>query len=149
MLASLRPANEGDLPTIKELVFAAYEKYISRIGRKPKPMLADYRVALTRHQLWVHEGESGLVAVLELIPTKDHLLVENVAVHPLFQRAGLGQRLLAFAEAEAKRQGYTEIRLYTNELFTGNAALYSRLGYHETHREVLQSTNVIHMAKPV
>ena len=149
MTTDLRPAVEGDLGRIEELVSAAYGKYVARIGRKPKPMLANYHAALTEHQLWVVDREQRLAAVLELIPGDDHLLVENVAVNPEFQRTGIGQRLIAFAEAEAKRQGFSLVRLYTNALFTENIALYSSLGFRETHREPLQGTTVVHMAKAV
>jgi N-acetylglutamate synthase-like GNAT family acetyltransferase len=147
--ATPRPATESDLASIEALVSSAYEKYVARIGRKPKPMLANYRVALAEHQLWVCEGEQGLVAVLELIPAKNHLLIENVAVSPALQRSGLGRSLVAFAENEARRQDFSEVQLYTNEQFAGNVALYSRLGYRETHREPFQGTNVIHMAKAI
>jgi N-acetylglutamate synthase-like GNAT family acetyltransferase len=144
-----RPATEADLCLIEALVTSAYEKYVVRIGRKPKPMLTNYRVALAEHQLWVCEQERGLVAVLELIAANSYLLIENVAVSPMFQRSGLGRNLLAFAESEAKRQGFSEVRLYTNERFAGNVTLYSSVGYRETHRESFKDTNVVHMAKAV
>ena len=128
MQFKLRPATEADVASIEALVSAAYEKYVSLIGRKPKPMLADYRVAVVQHQLWVHERENALAAVLELIPTEHHMLLENVAVHPSFQRSGIGQALIAFAEGEAKRQGFAEVRLYTNELFPGNVNRSGNLG---------------------
>jgi ribosomal protein S18 acetylase RimI-like enzyme len=47
---------------------------------------------------------------------------------------GLGRRLLAFAEREAQRRGYPEIRLYTHRLMTENQRLYASIGYEETGR---------------
>ena len=150
MVFKLRPAGESDATAIEALVSAAYEKHVAIIGRKPKPMLANYRCALLQHQFWVYERENELAAVLELIPNEEgYMLLENVAVHPSFQRAGLGQALVAVAEREAKQHGFFEVRLYTNERFAGNVALYSRLGYRETHREVFQGSNVVHMAKTI
>ena len=64
-----RMATEADLVAIEALVASAYEKYIVRIGRKPKPMVADYRNALAHHDLWVLEQNQSLIAVLELILT--------------------------------------------------------------------------------
>src|SRR5438046_1877958 len=93
MNTDLRPAVAGDVGQIEELVRAAYGKYVARIGRKPRPMLANYHAALVEHQLWVVDREQLLAAVLELIPGDDHLLIENVAVNPEFQRNGLGRRL--------------------------------------------------------
>jgi ribosomal protein S18 acetylase RimI-like enzyme len=42
--------------------------------------------------------------------------------------------MLEFAEQAALRAGYRAIRLHTNEATTENIALYSRIGYVETHR---------------
>jgi len=144
-----RKATEADLAAIEALVSSAYEKYIVRIGRKPKPMVADYRKALADHEIWVLEHDQSLIAVLELIANPGHLLVENIAVIPQCQGSGIGRHLMLFAECEAKRQGRGEIRLYTNERFTENIAIYSRLGYRETHREQIPGTVVVHMSKPV
>lgn len=149
MSVKLRPAAEPDAAPIAALVDAAYGKYVAAIGRKPKPMLTDYRFAVLQHQIWVYERSGDLVAVLELVPADGYLLIENLAVHPSFQRSGLGQSLVAHAEREAKRQGFSEVRLYTNERFAGNVALYARLGYRETHRGACQGTTVVHMAKAV
>ena len=46
----------------------------------------------------------------------------------------VGPRLLAFAEAEALRRGYREIRLYTHETMVENQRLYASIGYEETGR---------------
>ena len=50
------------------------------------------------------------------------------------QGLGLGRRLLFFAEAEALRRGYHEIRLYTHETMTENQRIYATIGYEETGR---------------
>jgi ribosomal protein S18 acetylase RimI-like enzyme len=72
--------------------------------------------------------------VLVLLPKPDHLLLDNIAVAPEREGSGLGQRLLAFAEAEAMRRGYHEIRLYTHETMIENQRLYAAIGYEETGR---------------
>jgi len=150
MTRDLRPAVAADLDGIEALVGAAYGKYVPRIGRKPRPMLADYRAALVEHQLWVIERDQCLAGVLELIPGDGHLMIENVAVTPEFQRRGIGRKLIAFAEGEARRQGFSVLRLYTNAFFTENIALYLGLGFREIQREPLENgTTVVHMAKPV
>jgi GNAT superfamily N-acetyltransferase len=51
---------------------------------------------------------------------------------PTRQGSGLGRRLLAFAEAEALRRGYCEIRLYTHQTMVENQRLYTSIGYEET-----------------
>ena len=110
-------------------------------------MLADYSDVIRRHQVWTAEEDNALIAVLVLIPEDDTLLIDNIAVDPPYQGKGLGRRMMAFAESEALRQGYVSVRLYTNEKMTENIALYTRLGYRETGREILRERYVVHMRK--
>ena len=139
-----RRARLEDVEAVRGLVRAAYEKYIPLIGREPKPMRADHARAIREAIVWVLEDTQGLSAVLELEPHEAHLLIENVAVRPDCQGRGLGRLLLGLAEAEAQRLHLTELRLYTNERYTSNIALYKRLGYSETHRQSLaESTTLI------
>lgn len=144
---TLRRATGDDVAAITALVRAAYDRYVARIGIEPLPMVADYGVAVRTHQLWVVEAGDGLRAVLELVPAADHLLVENIAVAPDRQSAGLGRRLMAFAEAEARRHGLAELRLYTNEKMTENIAFYGRLGFVETHRQLRDGRHALFMAR--
>lgn len=53
---------------------------------------------------------------------------------PERQGHGIGRRLIAFAEAETRRLGLTEIRLFTHAAMTENLTVYRRLGYAETGR---------------
>ena len=50
--------------------------------------------------------------------------------------AGVADRRIeaAFAEAEARRLGHAELRLYTHATMIENIALYTRLGFVETGR---------------
>jgi ribosomal protein S18 acetylase RimI-like enzyme len=84
--------------------------------------------------VWVIEEGTSIVGILVLLPRPDHLLLDNIAVAPSHQGFGFGRRLLAFAEAEATRRGYCEIRLYTHETMTENQRLYAAIGYEETGR---------------
>ncbi len=143
----LRRAGPVDAAAIAGLVNRAYAKYVARIGRKPRPMTADYNAAVTAHQMWVAEDGGVIVAALELIPEEDVLLIENIAVDPARQNAGLGRVLMAFAESEARRQGFAALRLYTNEKMTENVAFYTGLGYRETGRGTRRALNVVYMKK--
>ena len=84
--------------------------------------------------MWVIEDGSAIAAIIVLPPQPDYLLLDNIAVAPARQGSGLGRRLLAFAEAEAVRRGYREIRLYTHRTMTENQRLYAAIGYEETGR---------------
>jgi hypothetical protein len=39
------------------------------------------------------------------------------------------------------------VRLYTNERFTENLAIYTKLGYRETGRETAGTTQLVHLSK--
>jgi GNAT superfamily N-acetyltransferase len=149
MTGDIRRARPADADFVAACVHLAYEKYVARIGRKPKPMEANYARAIAQHQVWVVDGEAGIEAVLELIPEDDHLLIENIAVDPARQGSGLGRRLMAFAEDEARCQGFAELRLYTNETFVENIAFYEWLGYAVTGREPYKESAVVFMRKAV
>lgn len=97
-------------------------------------MTGDYAALVAGGTVWVLKDDQSLVGVLVLIDEPDHLLLENVCVAPDRQGQGIGRRLLAFTEAEARRRGHAGVRLYTNVTFVENIALYRRLGYEETHR---------------
>jgi GNAT superfamily N-acetyltransferase len=146
----LRRATAEDVPAVTALVRSAYEGYTSLIGRTPFPMLTNYAEAVAEHEVWLVDGDDGtLAALIELIEERDRLWIENVAVDPERQRQGLGRRLLAWAEAEARRRGIPELGLLTNERYLANIAMYERYGYVETHREPRLGTDVIHFRKPV
>jgi N-acetylglutamate synthase-like GNAT family acetyltransferase len=130
----LREASTGDRAAIERLVEAAYGGYVERIGRRPAPMDADYAGLIDAGRVTVAERGGEVVGVLVLEPMADHLLVENVAVDPTAQRTGLGRRLMAHAEDEARALGLAELRLYTNEHMVENIAWYPRLGFRETER---------------
>jgi ribosomal protein S18 acetylase RimI-like enzyme len=133
-IRKIRPAGPADAVAIAALVGAAYAMYIPRMGKEPGPMLADYDAIVVRGEASVLEIAGALAGVVVLIDEPDHLLLENVAVAPERKGQGLGRRLVAFSEGEARRRGYAEIRLYAHETMTENQALYTHLGFVETHR---------------
>jgi N-acetylglutamate synthase-like GNAT family acetyltransferase len=130
----LRAAEPGDVLAITALVAAAYSPYVARINREPAPMTDDYAIVVAAGHTWVAQRAEQLIGVLVLRPADDHLLVDNVAVAPGSQGVGVGTRLLAVAEDEARRLQLPELRLYTNQAMTENIDYYPRRGYRETHR---------------
>jgi ribosomal protein S18 acetylase RimI-like enzyme len=130
----IRPATAADAPDIAEIVNQAYRHYIARIAKPPGPMLDDYAARVSEGAVWVLEEGAEIVAIVALLPEPNYLLLDNIAVSPTRQGLGLGRRLLAFAEDEALRRGYREIRLYTHQTMVENQRLYSSIGYEETGR---------------
>jgi len=133
---------------VEAIVRAAYSVYTERIGKRPGPMLDDYGRLIDQGTVSVIEEPNGaIVALIVLLPQPDHLMLDNVAVDPDRQGQGLGRRLVAFAESEARRRGHAELRLYTHEMMTENIALYTRLGFRETGRGCEAGYDRVFMAK--
>ena len=131
----IRRAEPADRAAVEIIVAAAYAKYVERIGKPPGPMLDDYAALIAAGAVSVWTEPNGTIsALIVLLPKPDHLLLDNIAVHPDRQGQGLGRRLIAFAEAEAQRLARAELRLYTHATMTENIALYRRLGFTETGR---------------
>lgn len=145
----LRPATAADAEPMRALVRDAYARYVPLIGMEPLPMVDDYAARINAQQAWVLDGDGALAGVLVLEDDPSGLLLDNVAVSPAAQGRGHGQHMMRFAEDEARRRGHPRIWLYTNEKMVENIALYTRLGFHETHRESRKGRNAVYMEKPL
>ncbi len=146
-MLTVRQAEPDDVPALRAVAAAAYAPYLDRIGRPPAPVSADYAAAVARGEVWVAVGADGVIGLLVLVARPDHLLLENIAVHPAAQRGGVGACLLARAEDQAACLSLTEIRLYTNVAMTENLAYYPRHGYVQTHRAVQDGYSRVYFAK--
>lgn len=146
---SLRAATEADVDAIRALTREAYGKWVPLIGREPLPMTADYAEAVRKHRIDLVEVGGELVALIEMVPASDHLLIENVAVSPRHQGRGIGRKLLAYAEHVAATLGLKDIRLYTNKRFAENVQLYLRYGYVIDREEPLKDGFLVHMSKNI
>ena len=144
---AIRKASPGDAGIISTLTDAAYAKYVPLMGRKPQPMTADYQQILAEHPVWILWVGEQPAGVLVLMHEPEAMLIYSVAIAPEYQKRGLGRRMLARAEAEARAAGYDTIRLFTNALMEANIALYTRLGYIETQREPFHQLTIVHMRK--
>jgi ribosomal protein S18 acetylase RimI-like enzyme len=145
----IRAATAADVPAIADIVDQAYRYYIDRIGKPPGPMLDDYAARVSEGTVWVLEEEAVIAAIIVLLPAPHYLLLDNIAVSPARQGLGLGRRLLTFAEAEALRRGYREIRLYTHQTMVENQRLYASIGYQETGRGTEAGFDRVFMRKPL
>jgi ribosomal protein S18 acetylase RimI-like enzyme len=144
---TLRRAASADVAAIVDLQRAAYARNRAPLGVEPLPLMADYADILASHEVWLADGSSGLEGVLILEPKPEHLLIWSIATAPTQQGRGLGNRLLAAAEARARELGLARLRLYTGEPLAGNIAWYERHGYARERTEQLDDRRIVHMVK--
>lgn len=114
-------------------------------GQRLPPMDLDYSCEIRDFPTWVAEFNGNIVGGLTMIFGNDYATIANIAVHPGYQGQGIGGGLMKFAEATAKEQGYSELRLATHALLTENVSLYRHLGWTEIVRDEVR----IHMQKTV
>jgi ribosomal protein S18 acetylase RimI-like enzyme len=131
----LRRATPADAGAVRDLTRAAYAKWVPRLGREPLPMSADTEKAVRDHIVDLLILDGLAVALIEMAPEPDHLLIVNIAVSPDFQGQGYGRALLVHAEAFSRSLGLEELRLYTSIHLTENVKLYERMGYRVDREE--------------
>jgi N-acetylglutamate synthase-like GNAT family acetyltransferase len=95
--AIARPAGLGDVAEVARISRAAYEVYLERLGRAPKPMVQDYSAAVGRGEVSVLEQDGSVIGVLVLEEKPDHLLIYSIALAPAFQGQGHGKHLMKYA----------------------------------------------------
>lgn len=112
----IRLARPGEAARLAALVEAAYAPWVPVIGRRPMPMDDDYAARIAAGEAWVLEEASAIRGLVVIEAGPDHLFLDNIAVDPVRRGTGDGRVLLDFVEAEARRRGLPEVRLYTNAL---------------------------------
>jgi N-acetylglutamate synthase-like GNAT family acetyltransferase len=143
----IRLARAQEAGVVAAIVHAAYVVYLPRIGAKPGPMLDDYDELVAQRRVYVLEDDGEIEGLVVLIPEDKTMLLDNVAVRPEAQGKGYGNRLIAFAEDQARAAGYDSIRLFTHELMTENQGRYKFLGFVETHRGEEKGLKRVYMTK--
>ncbi len=133
---SLRPVEDRDAAALIALVDALYRDYpgcILLVEQEEPELLAPARAYAPDGGWWVAEGEGRLLASIAVRPSAYRpgwgelrkLYVEGRA-----QGRGLGQALLAFAEAEMDARGWRRRHLWTDSRFDAAHRLYTRAGWH-------------------
>ena len=142
-----RPAERADAAAIRDIVRAAYAKWVPVIGREPLPMRADYDKAVAEHPFDLAIEGDRIVGMLETMLTEDHLWIENVCVAPQAQGRGIGRLLLERAEEKARAAGRRELRLLTNGAFKANVSLYRKHDYTIDREEPFMNGTTVYMSK--
>ena len=130
----IRPAQAADLRGIQNCAKAAYSIYVPRIGKRPAPMVADFQQQISEGKIHVLADDRTIAGFAVFYRRDDHVHLENVSVHPEFQKLGFGVQLITHVEQFAADAGIWVVELYTNAKMTENLTLYPYLGYEEIGR---------------
>jgi ribosomal protein S18 acetylase RimI-like enzyme len=141
----IRRAAADDAARIHAMARAAYSKYVSRIGREPAPMIADFATEIAAGHVVVIETAGAACGYMVAWPEADAYFIDNIAVDPARQGEGLGRQLIDHAAAEAKRLGLPAVRLYTNAAMTENLSMYAHIGFAETRRATDEGFHRVYM----
>ena len=129
-----RPARPSDESAVVELTRRAYQPYEAVLGITPMPVTEDYAPRIANEEVWLLEDGNQPIGLIVLENHPDRSVLFSVAVAPERQSAGIGRKLLSFAEDTAKQRGHRTLALYTNAKMERNIRIYSRCGYCETGR---------------
>jgi len=132
----IRRATAADIPRLTTLAQDAYVKYVARIGRRPAPMDPDFATHIGDDEVDVLERDGAILGFVIWRCEADHGFIDNVAVDPAQAGRGLGKALFAWVEAQTRRRGLRELRLFTNAKMPENLAIYPRWGWEQTDRRM-------------
>lgn len=138
----VRLATEADLPAVLRLLLEDRATLSDELG----PDAPCYRDALREMQAsgnsatWVAEAEGRLVGTFMLTFTR-HLMrrgtlvaeIESVRVDAGHRRRGIGEQMVRWAIAEARRRGCSRIQLTSNKSRKDAHRFYERLGFVASH----------------
>lgn len=107
------------------------------------PTRSTHKADVRNGSMYGLKDNDGFIAIITLdeiqsepyaeLPWRDRTgtpcCLHRLAVHPERRGAGLGKRLLHFAETLAKEKGYTSIRLDVYPLSVEAVGLYEKNGY--------------------
>ena len=141
-------ATPEDEPLIKLCAQDAFEQYIADIGQKPAPMIADYGSLISSGSIFVAKSSDKTLLGFIVFYQKDNcFLLQSIAVRSDATGKGIGKRMIAFCEEQAKQSGVGSVKLCTNEKMLKNISIYPHLGYHETVRRAQDGFNRVFFKK--
>jgi len=129
-------ATETHIATLKDITEATYAPYVRRIGKRPAPMDAAFPQHISRQDVYVSVLGDVVEGFIITFARHDDQFIENIAVRPQSQGAGVGKRLMEFAMSLARQNGKRYVRLYTNEKMTESLTVYLKIGFIETERRL-------------
>ncbi len=142
----IRKALISDLETVKSLTEACAKKMINDgifQWNDHYPSKEIFKKDIEEESLYVWDDKNQIKGCIMFSPEKDevynstkwltqddkNIYVHRLAVHPKFQKKGIGNKLMNFAESIAKKLNFISIRLDTFSQNKSNNKFYESRGY--------------------
>ena len=142
----IRKALISDLETVKSLTEACAKKMINDgifQWNDHYPSKEIFRKDIEEESLYVWDDKNQIKGCIMFSPEKDevynstkwltqddkNIYVHRLAVHPKFQKKGIGNKLMNFTESIAKKLNFISIRLDTFSQNKSNNKFYESRGY--------------------
>jgi RimJ/RimL family protein N-acetyltransferase/ribosomal protein S18 acetylase RimI-like enzyme len=145
----LRRADMADADALTRLQQAAYAQNRPILGAEPLPLLTPSTSVLNTMDVFVNESNGELNGAIVLHISATEFTVWSVATHPDRRGEGLGNAMLAAAEAHGAALGFSAVRLCTGAPLTRNIGWYQRHGYRIERVEELADRSLVHLVKPL
>ena len=144
----IRTANSSDIESILQITKACALHLIDNgifQWNEHYPDKVSFVSDVEKKELFVYCNYEKVIACISLCNKMDdvykpvnwitnnenNLYIHRLAVHPEFQKKGLGKYLMDFAENYAKDNGYISVRLDTFSENKRNLKFYELRGYHK------------------
>jgi len=149
MQTTIRLAVPADAAAVTDCVCRAFIDYIAVIGQQPQPMLDDYQALIRRNRVYIAVADTDLAGVLVVEHSEHAFSIETLATHPAFQGAGIGKKLIAWAERLAQEHHVHAVTLSTNRLMHRTREIYRHLGFVEYDQAIVNGYDRILMRKTI
>jgi GNAT superfamily N-acetyltransferase len=132
---TIRDARDHDSWDLIGLIAACWAEYPGCIldvhGEEPWLLRPAVAYAEQSGRLWIAEMDGRVVASIALRPgaEPDVIALKSLYVARAARRRGLGARLVALVEDEARARSAVAVGLWTDTRFEDAHRLYERLGY--------------------
>ncbi|WP_316858202.1 GNAT family N-acetyltransferase [uncultured Cohaesibacter sp.] len=145
-------ATLGEAEEARALLYAGFYDYARNAGREEPGPYETLEALILARNVYFWRGRTGIV-VFDKGTREGRLMLALFCLHPDYHRSGLGADMMADAVCLATERGFSELELYTREIFAhlrrfyeGQGFILERTGPHLTKPD---GNNRIFMVKPL
>ena len=130
----IKLATSDDSEVIAELIRAAFapfeSQYTAGAFEYVTPTADLVRPRFEEGPLWIAELNGEPAGTVSGIPEDGRFYMRSMAVKPMAQRVGIGQKLVDAFESYARENGFEKMFLYTTFVLPGATQLYEKNGFY-------------------